>query len=109
MTRVRRISALIAFAVTGFAFYSTGALAAEKHLVLQNHTNETITTVQADNGELDIEISAPVQMGAGESGDVVFDVPEGACMFNLHYVLQSANIINQPNVDLCSTDGVIVE
>lgn len=87
----------------------TLASAVEKSFTLQNRSGETITSVKISGAQLEADITIQANIAAGESGDIVIDLPEDQCIFTLAYVLISQNTIQHANVDLCNVDGIVVE
>ena len=90
----------------------TAAAAAPKTLTIQNMSGDTIsaiTIVDRLNPERAVMTPLSASISTDDVADLPIDLADGVCLHDITYIYGSGKTNLQENVDLCSTDALIVE
>lgn len=100
------ISALILMAS------ATAALATTVSLTLTNRSGDTVSAVTVlPKDAIGVEpaelLAAPIPPDSEAS--VTIETAEGQCLFDFSITGASGKVSDMPDVDICQTDGIIIE
>jgi hypothetical protein len=88
------------------------AQAETRTLTITNRSGAEILSISGvDKAAPDVVISFTLAgpLLHGDTEDLTVELAEGQCLLDITFTLASSAAIEQPGVDLCNIDGVVVE
>jgi hypothetical protein len=88
------------------------ALAANLAVKFTNKSGDSISQLTATPKDAASVSTQNILSGAianGGTGQANIAAAEGACVFTLTFTFGSGKILNRSDIDLCQTDGIVIE
>ena len=106
---MRRTLLIVAFLLP---LAAASASAASLSLNFTNMSGDIINELFATSkgaAEVSTQSILAAPIADGEAGLATLEAAEGDCVFNLTFTFASGKILERPDMDLCQTDGIMIE